>query len=106
MFVSRTKNAVDGFIIAQPGSPLHIPAAHDVSRIGLIDDFYAAAFEGHVSSDDQPRIAGLISAAERMFEAKGINSAMAICPVKMTEKARFLAGHGFRSGNLWMVKTF
>lgn len=106
MFVSGPENAVNGFIIAQPGSPLHIPAAHDVARVGLIDDFYAAAFETHVTPSDGPSICALLVAAEAVLKAKGYNSAMAICPVKMTEKARLLEDQGFRGGNLWMVKTF
>jgi len=106
MFVSGPRDSIDGYIIAQPGSPLHLPPAHDVNRIGMIDDFYAVAFEQPETESSQtggPAV--LLSAAEGAFHGKNIDTALAICPARMTGKADFLLSHGYTVANLWMVKT-
>lgn len=106
MFVSGPPERIDGFIIAQPGSPLHLPAAHDATKVGLIDDFHAIAFEPSVeSTEDAGRASALLFAAEGAFHAKGIDVALAICPARMTAKASILREGGYRDANLWMVKA-
>jgi hypothetical protein len=104
MFVSGPSTAIDGFIIAQPGSPMHLAPAHDAARIGLIDDFHALAFEPGSAADPAPARA-LLAAAEGVFRDKGLDTALAICPAAMDAKADFLARAGYRIATLWAVKA-
>lgn len=97
LFVSDSAGTIDGFLVAQPGSPIHLPAAHDAARIGLIDDFVAAAYTDHAGA--------LIDAAEADFHARGRTTALAICPAKMFDKAALLERFGYRTANLWMTKA-
>jgi hypothetical protein len=106
MLVSGPPEHIEGFIIAQPGSPLHLPPAHDVSQIGLIDDFHAIAFElPDESTAHTDRALALLRAAEGAFSDRGLKAAMAICPVRMTAKANILQRGGYEAANLWMVKS-
>jgi len=95
-FVSEADGRVDGYIVAQPGSPLHLPPAHDERRIGLIDDFVADPF-GH-------QAAMLVDTAEKAFVARGVDTTLAICPADPAEKKAVLSSCGYRATNLWMVK--
>lgn len=105
IFVFGPPDAIQGYIIAQPGSPLHLAPAHDAARIGLIDDFYATAFEPAArGARDRDGPGALLGAAENDFRARGIETALAICPVRMTAKADALRGQGYEVANLWMVK--
>lgn len=103
MFVAGEGGGVDGFIVAQPASLLHFTAAHDGSKIGLIDDFSALAFDAAGQPDAGHPLA-LLAAAERAFRARGCDAALAICPVRMPEKAAALEQGGFKLANLWMAK--
>ena len=105
MFVAGENGHVDGFVIAQPASPLHLSAAHDSSRLGLIDDFCARAF--HASSAATGRTGeplSLLSAAEASFQQRGLDAALVVCPVRMTAKAELLSKAGYRATNLWLTK--
>jgi hypothetical protein len=104
IYVSDGPDMPDAFIIAQPASPLHFQPANDITKIGLIDDFYASAFEGADDAKDAAPKA-LVAAAEARFHDQGIDTALAICPVRMTAKADLLTECGYKPANLWMVKT-
>lgn len=106
MFVCGPAADITGFIIAQPGSPLHLPPAHDAASVGLIDDFYTMSFEpaGDGAGTSGPS-RHLIEAAEDAFHARGIDVALAICPVRMTAKVNALRDAGYETANLWLVKS-
>jgi hypothetical protein len=104
MFVTGEGGGVDGFIIAQPHSPLHLTAAHDGKKLGLIDDFCALAFDGDEAPADAGEPLTLLAAAERAFIARGYDAALAICPVKMPAKASIFERAGYRAANLWLVR--
>jgi hypothetical protein len=102
MFVAGPADDIRGYVIAQPGSPLHFAPAHNALRTGLIDDFYATAFEEH----DDGRVAlALVAAAETSFRERGVDTALAICPARMTSKSNLLEECGYRTASLWMVKS-
>lgn len=106
MFVSGVPEAIDGYIIAQPGSPLHLAPAHDATRTGLIDDFYAAAFEPANQGGGLSSVAaGLLSAAEAALHDRDIDTVLAICPARMPTKEESLRCQGYVTANLWMVKA-
>ena len=105
MFVSGVSEAIDGYIIAQPGSPLHLAPAHDATRTGLIDDFYAAAFEPENQGGLSSVAAGLLSAAEAALHDREIDTVLAICPARMPIKEEALRSQGYVTANLWMVKA-
>lgn len=105
MFVAGAPGDVRGYVIAQPCSPLLVPAAHDVAAIGVIDDFYAEDF-GNVSavSNDGSSSAGLLTAAESAFARRGVESTLVVCPAAWSSKISLLEGRGYRSAKLWMLK--
>ena len=105
MFVSGGDGQVDGFVIAQPASLLHLTAAHDSSKLGLIDDFCALAFNApEMARDGGGEPSSLLSAAESSFRARGLDAALAISPVRMAEKVKVLNAAGYQAVNLWMAK--
>ena len=105
MFVAGDRGKVDGFVIAQPASPLHLSAAHDSSKLGLIDDFCALAFDAPDEADGRTgEPAALLSAAEAAFEMRGLDAALAISPTRMTAKIKLLEEAGYRETNLWMTR--
>ncbi len=105
MMVAGAPGEVHGYVIAQPVPPLHIPAAHDIRSIGVIDDFYDADF-GSVPTiaDHGATAASLLSAAQGAFARRGIVAALTVCPAAWTSKIALLEGEGFRTAKLWMLK--
>lgn len=85
-----------GFVIAQPASPFHLPLACGREHLGLIDDFWAAAF-GADARD-------LLAAAEHAFVQQGRTSAMAIAPAAWPAKQASLRAAGYGEGNAWLLK--
>jgi hypothetical protein len=85
-----------GFVIAQPVSPFHLPLACAREHVGLIDDFWAAAF----ASDARD----LLAAAECAFVQQRRTSAMAIAPAAWGAKQACLRAAGYGEGNAWMLK--
>ena len=105
MLVAGAPGAVRGYIITQPVAPLLIPAAHDISAIGVIDDFYDedfAAVPGGAS--DGTTAVDLLSAAESAFARRGVSAALAVCPAAWTSKVALLEAQGWRTAKLWMLK--
>ena len=106
MFVSGPPDAIEGYIIAQPGSPVLLPASVDATRVGLIDDFYAPGFDSDglgVRRADTAQ--ALLTAAEGAFQGRGMDTVLAICPAGASAKAETLRAAGYATANLWMVKT-
>lgn len=105
MLVAGAPGNVRGYIIAQPCSPLLVPAAHDAAAIGVIDDFYDEDF-GNVPAMSNGAASGtdLLAAAESAFARRGVDSALAVCPAMWPSKIALLERSGFRTAKLWMLK--
>ena len=105
MVVAGPPGDVGGYIIAQPVSPLLIPAAHDIGATGVIDDFYARDFaDPSTLTHDGGTAADLLSAAESAFARRAYAAALAVCPAAWTSKASLLERKGYRTAKLWMLK--
>jgi len=105
MLVAGAPGTVRGYAIAQPCSPLLVPAAHDVTGIGVIDDFYDEDF-GNVTAVSNSGASGasLLAAAEGAFARRGIDSTLVVCPAAWSSKISLLEQSGFRTAKLWMLK--
>lgn len=105
MMVARVAGEVHGYLIAQPISPLLVPAAHDIRAVGVIDDFYDRDF-ANVSavSNGGAMAADLLSAAESAFARRGFTAALAVSPSAWTAKVFLLERKGYRTAKLWMLK--
>jgi hypothetical protein len=105
MLVGGPPGAVVGYIIAQPISPLHMPAGHELHGTGVIDDFYDRDFAGVARiADGGGTAADLLVAAESAFARRGVSTALAVCPTAWTSKAALLERAGYRTAKLWMLK--
>jgi hypothetical protein len=105
MFVAGPPGDMRGYIIAQPVAPLLVPAAHDITATGVIDDFYALDFaDASTVANDGAMAASLLSAAENTFARRGYTAALAVCPAAWTTKAALLEREGYRTAKLWMLK--
>ncbi|WP_299919165.1 hypothetical protein [uncultured Roseobacter sp.] len=105
MFVSETEGVFEGYAISQPATPLHFPTPHDISRIGIIDDFYHADFE------DPDTLAGaghsaraMLQAAEAAREARGGAAVLVICPAAWPSKGALLRSAGYENAITWFIK--
>jgi hypothetical protein len=96
---------VYGYIIAQPISPLLIPAAHEIAGIGIIDDFYDGDF-ANVSavSNGGSSGASLLAAAESALARRAVDSTLVVCPAAWSSKVTLLERRGYRTAKLWMLK--
>jgi hypothetical protein len=105
MIVATTQDEVHGYIIAQPVSPLLVPAAHDVGAIGVIDDFYDQDFaKVSAVSNGGATAAALLSAAESAFARRALTGTLVVCPAAWTSKVFLLERAGYRIAKLWMLK--
>lgn len=104
VFVAGSEGRLSGYIIAQPGSPVNLPAPHDISKTGFVDDFWS---DGFVSADrvGSGEPAALLAAAEGHFQKRGIRTALIVSPVRLAAKLNFLKSSGYREANLWLVKA-
>ena len=84
---------VRGYAMAQPCSPLLVPAAHDVTGIGVIDDFYDGDF-GNVTgvSNSGASGASLLAAAEGAFARRGSTARLSSVPPHGRPKSRCWSG--------------
>lgn len=105
MLVSGPQDALDGYVIAQPASWLHFPPAHDISAIGVIDDFF------HVEYADPAKIQeggvaahALLEAAEASFSRRGIMNVFVVCPAAWASKIGLLDNAGYKTAMIWMIK--
>lgn len=106
MFVDEAQGQVQGYIIAQPIAPLLVPAAHDISGIGVIDDFYHADFADIATVTHAGRGAThLLQAAENAFAARQVNATFVVCPAGWPAKISVLAQHGYQPAKVWLLKA-
>ena len=105
MIVAGPPGETRGYIIAQPVSPLLIPAAHDIRSIGVIDDFYDQDFaDVSVVSNGGVSAAALLSAAESALARRTHAATLVVCPAAWTSKVSVLERSGYRTAKLWMLK--
>jgi hypothetical protein len=105
MLVATAVDEVRGYVIAQPIAPLLVPAAHEITAIGVVDDFYdedfadISAVSTHASSG-----ANLLAAAESAFAQRGIDTALVVCPAGWSSKISLLEQRGYRTAKFWMLR--
>jgi hypothetical protein len=105
MLVAADVDRIRGYVIAQPISPLLVPAAHDAAAIGVIDDFYDEDFANVSTFSHGGRSGeGLLAAAETAFARRRVDSALVVCPAGWTSKIALLEGMNYRTAKLWMLK--
>lgn len=104
MLVEGPADDLAGYIIAQPASRLHFPAAHDIKRLGTIDDFYTRDFAEVSSPTGLASAEDLLSAAESAFARRGVTSAIAVCPAAWTSKTALLERAGYSITKVWLLK--
>ena len=106
MFVSEAENKFHGYGISHQAPPLHFPTPHDISGIGVIDDFYHSALEnpqklGPNSSD----AASLFRVAEAARERRGDHSVLVVCPAAWQSKIMLLEQVGYHNAITWHIKV-
>ena len=105
MIVAGAPGRVQGYIIAQPIARFLIPIAHDISGVGVIDDFYAEAFSEVCGQDlSGGEAAELLCAAESALAGRGFRSILAVCPAGWESKLALLQHSGYRAAKVWMLK--
>ncbi len=105
MFVAGAPGEGRGYVIAQPVSPLLVPAIHDIAGIGVIDDFFDGGFaDVPALSNGGAEGGALLSAAEGAFARRGVETALVVCPAAWTSKVALLRRQGYRDAKVWMLK--
>ncbi len=105
MLVVVESGEVHGYVIAQPISPLLVPAAHEVAAIGVIDDFYDDDFASvSTVSNNGSNGEKLLAAAESAFARRHVDSTLVVCPAAWPSKVSLLERTGYRTAKLWMLK--
>lgn len=105
IFVSEHDGQPNGFLIAQPPSPIQVPIALDEAKVGVIDDFHCTSFGASLKTAQDARPAhSLLNAAEAEFLQRGKSAAMAICPAAWKAKARLLDEAGYKIHHTWFVR--
>ncbi|MBI1198599.1 MAG: hypothetical protein GC203_12110 [Phenylobacterium sp.] len=106
MIVVARGGEVAGYAIAQPVSHLHMPVGHNLSQVGIIDDFYAADFaEAPAPAVDARDAADLLTVAEDLFARRGVTAAFAVCPAAWSSKLATLERNGYRPALSWLLKA-
>ncbi|MBX2806956.1 MAG: hypothetical protein KTR19_13360 [Hyphomicrobiales bacterium] len=105
MFVSGPSGELEGYAIAQPIARLLVPPAHDIEKIGVLDDYDHEDFAdtGKVGNDGVGA-RDLLAAAERAFAERNYTSALVVCPAAWRSKISILQDAGYQTAKIWMVK--
>ncbi|SFJ01447.1 hypothetical protein [Albimonas pacifica] len=105
MRVGGPAEDVAGYLVAQPASRLHVPPAHDLSPIGVIDDFHHRDLADPESLANGGRGAlALLQAGEAAFAARSVDTAFVVCPAAWRSKAALLAAAGYRTAMTWSIR--
>lgn len=105
MFVSEVEGKFEGYAISQPATRLHFPSPHDISSIGVIDDYFHESI-----ADPEVRISpwheglALLEAAEAARQTRGDNSVLVVCPAAWRTKIALLEQAGYTKAITWFVK--
>ncbi|MEM9477665.1 MAG: hypothetical protein AAGA71_20445 [Pseudomonadota bacterium] len=105
MLVLGDASALEGYAIAQPASRLHFPPAHDITGVGVLDDFYHRDIADPDALPPDARGArSLLHAAEAAFTARDIDTAFFVCPADWTSKLDLLTAAGYQTAMTWSMK--
>lgn len=105
MFVSEGQGQLTGYAISQPATPLHFPTPHDISDVGVIDDFFHHATDDLSALDDtSPQAAALFKKAEGARSARGNKAVLVVCPAAWTSKIQLLTDLGYSNAITWHFK--
>lgn len=105
MMVLGPPDDLEGYVIAQPASRLHFPAAHDIKGIGVIDDYYHTELVNPAALDqDSKGATALLRAAEAAFANRGIGAAFVVCPAEWPSKIELLESAGYEIAMVWSIK--
>lgn len=105
MYVSEEAGHIAGYAISQPATPLHFPAPHDISGVGVIDDFFHHALgDPHMRAPSGSKAAALFLAAEAARAKRGGHSILVVCPAQWQSKIDMLEGLGYRNAITWHIK--
>ncbi|RVT82022.1 hypothetical protein DXV76_18360 [Rhodobacteraceae bacterium CCMM004] len=103
LLVSEGADGVDGYAVAQPATPLHVPPGHEIGGLGIVDDFHHS---GLADPDGRPSkgAARLLAGIEAAFGHLGRRTALAVCPAAWASKADLLRGAGWQGGQVWHIR--
>lgn len=105
MMVLGSADDVEGYAIAQPASRLHFPPAHDITRTGVVDDFYHRDLRTTARLGDQGAgAARLLHAAEAALGRRGKTAVFAVCPAGWPSKVEMLEAAGYTTAMIWLIK--
>lgn len=105
MFVSDGQGHLTGYAISQPATPLHFPTPHDISGVGVIDDFFHDATDNvRALEASAPQAAELLRAAEAARAARGNTAVLVVCPAAWSSKIRLLTDLGYNTAITWHFK--
>lgn len=94
-----------GYAISQPATPLHFPTPHDISGVGVIDDFFhPATADAEALGPAAPEAAALFQAAESARARRGDHSVLVVCPAAWHSKITLLETLGYRTAITWHIK--
>lgn len=106
MFVTRNGDTLTGYAISQPATPLHFPAPHDISGIGVIDDFFHDALgDPATPGPGTEEASALFKAAESSRAQRGDHSVLVVCPAGWASKIALLERAGYRNAITWYIKA-
>jgi len=106
MFVSDSGGRLRGYAISHPATPLHFPSPHDISAVGVIDDYFHEELEQSQGGFDagSTTAAALLAAAETARKTRGDASVMVVCPAAWRSKIALLEQSGYRKAITWFIK--
>lgn len=105
MFVSEVDGIIQGYAISHPATPLHFPTPHDISGVGVIDDYYHEELKSPTALGSRAdQAAALFRAAESAREKRGDHSVLVVCPATWKAKIDLLTGAGYNNAITWFFK--
>ncbi|MCC5970789.1 MAG: hypothetical protein JJU15_12645 [Pararhodobacter sp.] len=106
MSVAETAGRVRGYAISQPATALHFPAPHDISNVGVIDDFFHEELvDARELQAGGIKSATLFEAAEAARGRRGNASVLVVCPAAWASKITLLKNAGYSNAITWFIKT-
>lgn len=95
----------DGYAVSQPATPLHFPPPHDISGVGVIDDFFhPATADPQALAPSAPQAAALFQAAEAARARRGDHSVLVVCAAAWRSRIALLESLGYRNAITWHIK--
>lgn len=105
MFVAESGGMLRGYAISHPATPLHFPSPHDISAVGVIDDYFHEELEQPQGLDaGNTTAAELLASAEAARRTRGDASVMVVCPAAWESKIALLEQSGYRKAITWFIK--